>query len=423
MTRTPDHAHKLTDQANLKILRALEDQDTSVTFDDALEHDMVLNMGPQHPATHGVLRLLLRLDGETIVAAVPDLGYLHRGYEKLAENMSYHEFIPHTDRLDYLSPLANNVAYVLAVEKLAGIEVPTRAQYLRVICAETARLASHLVWMGSMAMDVGAVTVLLWGFREREKLQDIWDVLTGVRFTTSFTRVGGMANDITDEAVSMIKEFLDRFPENLSESERLLIRNRIFIDRCENVGAVSREDAINLGLTGPLLRACGVGHDLRRDEPYLVYNELDFDVPVYHDGDVLARFYVRMQEMKESAAILRQALEKMPKGPVNAADPKRVLPKKERTYGKMEELIHDFMIVNFGINPPIGETYHAIEAAKGELGFYIVSHGEGYPWRLKIRSPSFANLQALPPMLRGGMISDVVAVIGSVDPVMGEADK
>ncbi len=423
MNRGSDRGPASAEQARLKILDALEDQDTTVTFDDPLEHDMVLNMGPQHPATHGVLRLLVRLDGETIVAAVPDLGYLHRGYEKLAENMTFHEYIPHTDRLDYLSPLANNVAYVLAVEKLAGIEAPPRAQYLRVICAELARLASHLVWLGTMAMDVGAVTVLLWGFREREKIQDIWDLVTGVRFTTSFTRIGGLANDISAESISAIKSFLDTFPANLSEAERLLIRNRIFIDRCEGVGILSAEEVINLGLTGPLLRASGVGHDLRRDEPYLVYKDLDFDIPVYNDCDVLSRFYVRVQEMKESERIIRQALDKMPQGPVNASEPKRVLPKKERTYGKMEELIHDFMIVNFGINPPIGEVYHAIEGSKGELGFYIVSNGEGSPWRLKIRAPSFCNLQALTPMLKGGMISDVVAVIGSVDPVMGEADK
>ncbi|MBI4547182.1 MAG: NADH dehydrogenase (quinone) subunit D [Ignavibacteriae bacterium] len=406
-----------------RILRALESQDTTVTFDDPLESTMVLNMGPQHPATHGVLRLLIRLDGETIVSTVPELGYLHRGYEKIAENMTYHEYIPHTDRLDYLSPLANNVAYVLAVEKLAGIEAPPRAQYIRVICAELARLASHLVWLGTMAMDVGAVTVLLWGFREREKIQDIWDVLTGVRFTTSFTRIGGLAQDMTDEAAAMIKKFLGEFPQSLAECENLLAKNRIFIERCEGVGVISKEDAISIGLTGPALRACGVEHDLRRDEPYLNYNELDFDIPVYTDCDALARFYVRMQEMKESAKIIRQVLERIPKGPVNASDPKRVLPKKEHTYGKMEELIHDFMLVNFGINPPIGEVYHAIEGSKGELGFYIVSHGEGYPWRLKIRSPSFVNLQALPIMLKGQMISDVVAIIGSVDPVMGEADK
>ena len=406
-----------------KILRALEDQDTNVTFDDPLVHEMVLNMGPQHPATHGVLRLLVRLDGETIVSVIPDLGYLHRGYEKIAENCTYHEFIPHTDRLDYLSPLANNVAYVLAVEKLAGIEVPARAQYIRVICAELARLAGHLVWVGTMAMDVGAVTVLLWGFREREKIQDIWDLLTGVRFTTSFTRVGGLAQDMTAETIGAISKFLDQFLDNLAECEKVLIKNRIFIDRCEGVGSVTREQAIAIGLTGPSLRACGVEHDLRKDEPYLVYNDLEFDIPTYKDGDVLARFYVRMEEMRQSYKILRQALEKMPQGPVNAKEPKRVLPQKERTYGKMEELIHDFMLVNFGINPPIGEVYHAIEASKGELGFYIVSHGEGYPWRLKIRSPSFVNLQSLPIMLKGGTISDLVAVIRSLDPVVGQADK
>ncbi len=406
-----------------KILQALEDQDTTVVFNDPLEHDMVLNMGPQHPATHGVLRLLIRLDGETIVAVVPDLGYLHRGYEKIAENCTYHEFIPHTDRLDYLSPLANNVAYVLAVEKLAGIEVPVRAQYVRVICAELARLASHLIWLGTMAMDVGAVTVLLWGFREREKIQDIWDLMTGVRFTTTFTRVGGLAQDVSAETVAAIVSFLDDFKRGLRECEKILIKNKIFIGRCEGVGYISPEDAIQLGVTGPALRACGIGHDLRRDEPYLVYNEFDFDIPVYQDGDSLARFYVRLQELKESVRILRQAIEKLPPGPVNASDPKRVLPKKERTYGKMEELIHDFMIVNFGINPPIGEAYHAIEASKGELGFYLVSNGEGYPWRLKIRSPSFVNIQAMPVMMKGQMISDVVAIIGSMDPVMGEADK
>jgi NADH-quinone oxidoreductase subunit D len=409
--------------AKQKILRALENADTNVSFDDALEHDMVLNMGPQHPATHGVLRLLLRLDGETIVSAVPDLGYLHRGYEKIAENCSFHEFIPHTDRLDYLSPLANNVAYVLAVEKLAGIEATKRTQYIRVVCAELARLASHLVWLGTQAMDVGAVTVLLWGFREREKIQDIWDVLTGVRFTTSFTRIGGLAQDMTPECAAMVTRFLDQFAESLDECERILVRNRIFVERCEGIGIITKEQALAYGVTGPILRACGVDHDLRRDEPYLVYPELDFHVPVYDDCDVLARFYVRMQEMKESVKILRQALAKMPQGPVNAGEPKKVLPKKERTYGKMEELIHDFMIINFGINPPIGEVYQAIEASKGELGFYLVSHGEGHPWRLKIRSPSFVNLQPLPIMMKGGMISDVVAIIGSVDPVMGEADK
>jgi NADH-quinone oxidoreductase subunit D len=274
-----------------------------------------------------------------------------------------------------------------------------------------------------MAMDVGAVTVLLWGFREREKIQDIWDLLTGVRFTTSFTRIGGLAQDISPETLAAVKNFLDAFPRSLDECEKLLIKNRIFIERCEGVGRISAAKAIDIGMTGPALRACGIGHDLRRDEPYLVYDKLDFHVPVYTDGDTLARFYVRMQEMRESVKILYQVLDQMPQGPVNASDPKKVLPKKERTYGSMEELIHDFMIVNFGIHPPVGEIYNAIEGSKGELGFYLVSNGEGNPWRLKIRSPSFVNLQALPVMLKGGMISDVVAVIGSLDPVMGEADK
>ncbi len=406
-----------------KILQALENQDVSVYFDDPLENDMILNMGPQHPATHGVLRLLIRLDGETIIGTVPEVGYLHRGYEKMAENMSYHEYIPHTDRLDYLSPLANNVAYVLAVEKLAGIEVPRRAQFIRVIIAEMARIMSHLVAMGSTAMDVGALTVLLWGFREREKLQDIQDVFTGVRFTTSFTRIGGLAQDMSDEAIAMLKNFLDQFPEKIKDVEKLLFKNRIFIQRCEGIGVISKHDAIAMGLTGPNLRASGVAHDLRRDEPYLVYNELDFDIPTYDDGDALARFYIRMEEMKQSVKIIRQALEKMPKGPVNAALPKKVLPPKERIYTKMEELIHDFMLINFGISPPVGEVYQAIENSKGELGFYISSRGEGSPWRLKIHSPSFINIQALPILLKGHLVSDVVAIIGSIDPVMGEADK
>jgi NADH-quinone oxidoreductase subunit D len=272
-------------------------------------------------------------------------------------------------------------------------------------------------------MDVGAVTVLLWGFREREKIQDIWDIFTGVRFTTSYTRVGGVAHDMTPEAVAATKLFIDQLFESLAEVEKLLLKNKIFIDRCEGVGYLSKEQAVAMGMTGPILRASGVQHDLRRDQPYLVYSQLDFDIPVYTDGDVLARFYVRLEEMKQSGKIIRQALEKIPPGPWRSDDPKKALPIKERVYSKMEELINDFMIINFGINPPVGECYHAIEGSKGELGFYIVSRGEGNPWRLKIRSPSFCNLQAMPIMLKGRMISDVVAIIGSVDPVMGEADK
>jgi len=394
-----------------------------VELKDPLENTMILNMGPQHPATHGVLRLLIKLDGETVLGVVPELGYLHRGYEKIAEASTYHEFIPHTDRLDYLSPLSNNVAYVLAVEKLAGIEIPRRAQYIRVLVCEMSRIASHLVATGSMAMDVGALTVLLWTFREREKLLDIYDVLCGARFTTSYTRIGGLQQDWTPQCSEMLRTFLDGFGKELREVESLLQTNRIFIDRCENVGRISREDAIAWGLTGPLLRAAGVPRDLRRDVPYLVYPELDFSVITFTESDALARFYLRIAEMRESAGILRQALEKLPEGPYNAFETKRVLPTKEKTYTRMEELIHDFMLINLGIDPPIGEAYLGVESSKGELGFYIVSDGTGHPWRMKIRSPSTCNLSALPIMLKGGMISDIVAVIGSVDPVMGEADK
>lgn len=404
------------------ILKALEDQDTSVLF-DPLDNTMVLNIGPQHPATHGVLRLLVKLEGETVLSSVADLGYLHRGYEKIAENGTYHEFIPHTDRLDYLSPISNNVGYVLAVEKLLGLEVPPRAQYIRVLVCEMARIASHLVSVGSMAMDVGALTVLLWTFREREKVLDIFDVLCGARFTTSYARIGGLQQDWSPQCTAMLEAFLQEFEQDVVEIEALLRTNKIFIDRCEGVGYLSQGDCVAMGLTGPLLRASGVPYDLRRDNPYLVYEKLDFNVVTAKESDALARFYVRIAEMRESAKILRQSLDALPAGSYNAMNPKRVLPNKERTYTKMEELIHDFMLINIGIDPPVGEVYQAIESSKGQLGFYIVSDGTGHPWRMKIRSPSMVNLQSLPMMLKGAMISDIVAIIGSLDPVMGEADK
>ncbi len=406
------------------ILKALESDDVKAYFEDALENQLVLNMGPQHPATHGVLRLLVSLDGETAVNCVPEVGYLHRGYEKLAENMTFHEFIPHTDRLDYLSPLANNVCYAMAVEKLLKLEVPIRTKFIRTICCELARITSHLVFVGCMAMDVGALTVFLWTFRDREKILDILDILTGVRFTTTYTRIGGVALDMSDEVIARIKKFLDDFEKNLKESQDLIERNKIFINRCENIGHISKEQALAIGLTGPNLRASGVKKDLRKDEPYLVYDQLDFEVPVLTEGDVLARYYIRIFELYQSAKILRQCLEMMPAGPINADNTKQVLPEKEQVYTKMEELIHDFMIVNFGNLPEAGaEAYQAIESAKGELGFYLISDGKGYPFRLKIRSPSFSNLQSLPIMMKGCMISDIVAIIGSLDPVMGETDK
>ncbi len=406
-----------------KLLKALLEQDTDITIEDAIENELIINMGPQHPATHGVLRLVLRLDGETVMSVVPELGYLHRGYEKMAEEMSFYEYIPHTDRLDYTSTMCNNVAYVLAVEKLAGIEAPTRAQYIRMIIAELSRIMGHLVAIGTFAMDVGAVTMVLWTFREREIIQNIFDRLAGARFTTSYTRIGGVASDMDDEAVAMTIKLLDDLKEAMNEYEKLLNSNRIFIDRLEGIGLLPKEKAIALGITGPNLRGSGVQYDIRRAKPYLYYDQMDFEVPVYTEGDCLARYFVRVDEVKESMKIVKQCIDKMPKGEIIANEPKKVLPHKAEIYSKMEELIHDFMIVNFGINPPEGDTYFSVENPKGELGFYIVSNGTGHPWKMKIRSPSFCNLQAIETVCKGQMISDVVAIIGSLDPVMGEADK
>ena len=405
-----------------KLLKRLH-EDKDITIEDVLENEMVINMGPQHPATHGVLRLVLRLDGETVTAIVPELGYLHRGYEKMAENMSYVEFIPHTDRLDYLATLCNNVGYVLAVEKLAGIEVPNRAQYLRMIISELSRIASHMVAIGTFAMDVGAVTMVMWTFREREKIQDIFDRVCGARFTTSYTRIGGVASDFDDEALRMTKKIVYDLESALVEMDKLMLGNKIFIDRLEGIGILPLKDAIELGITGPNLRASGVDYDVRRAKPYLFYDQMDFNVPIYSEGDCLARYFIRGDEVRESVKILKQLLDKIPQGEIRANDPKKVLPNKTEIYSKMEELIHDFMIINFGINPPVGDVFHSVENPKGELGFYIVSNGSGNPWKVKIHSPSFCSLQAIPLLCKGAMISDVVAIIGSLDPVMGEADK
>lgn len=421
--RTNAEVDKLNELRQNKIYKALMNGDTSIAFDDALHNDMILNMGPQHPATHGVLRVLLRLDGETILKCVPELGYLHRGYEKLAENTTYHEFIPHTDRLDYLSPLSNNVAIALAIENALGIEAPPRAQWIRTLAAEIARISSHLMAMGSTCMDVGALTILLWTFIEREKLYDIIELFTGARFTTSYTRIGGVANDINDNILQKIRDWAAQFPKELQKSEKLVNRNAIFVNRMAGIGVISKEQAISLGLTGATLRGSGIPRDLRRDNPYLVYDQLDFDVITFPDGDCWSRYQVRVNEMKESIKIINQILDKMPKGPTMANEPKKVLPRKNEIYTKMEELIHDFMLINYGAEPEPGETYTAIEAPKGELGFFIVSDGTGHPWKMKIRSPSASNLQGLPALVEGSMISDVVACIGSVDPVMGEADK
>lgn len=406
-----------------KIIKEITDKDVSVIFEDPLENDLILNMGPQHPATHGVLRVVLRLDGETIIKCVPELGYLHRGYEKIAENMVYHEYIPFSDRLDYLSPLHNNVAIALAFDNALGIEAPPRAQWIRTLVAELARISSHLMAMGSTAMDVGALTLFLWTFVEREKLYDIFERITGARFTTSYSRIGGVANDIDDETFAMIKKWADEFPKNLEDTGKLAHRNRIFIERMAGIGVIDSDKAIKLGLTGPVLRATGFPRDLRRDNPYLIYDELDFDVITYPDGDVWSRYMVRVDEMKESLKMVYQIMDKMPKGEIRLKDTKVALPKKKDVYTKMEELISDFMLINYGAAPEPGETYTAVESTKGELGFFIVSDGTGYPWRLKIRSPSASNLQGLSHMAEGSMIADIVAIIGTIDPIMGEADK
>lgn len=393
---------------------------------------MVLNMGPSHPSTHGVLRVILEMDGEIITKAIPDIGYLHRGDEKIAENMTYTQFIPYTDRLDYLAPLHNNVAYALAVEKLMGIDkqLPLRCQYIRVICCELSRISAHLLGLGAFAMDVGAMTVFLHTFTEREKIYNLIESLTGARFTTSYTRIGGLSRDLPPGWVEQCRKFLQEVVVNFEETEKLLTRNRIFVDRTRDVGVISRADAIDYGLTGPNLRGSGVDYDLRKAHPYLVYDQLEFDIPVGSAGDCYDRYLVRMEEMRQSVRILHQCLDKIPGGadnkigePVNIPDGKTVLPPKDKVLTSMEELIHQFMLVTQGVNAPVGEIYFGAENPKGELGFYINSRGGGTPYRLKIRAPSFANLSILPHTLPGHLMSDVVSILGSIDFVMGECDR
>jgi NADH-quinone oxidoreductase subunit D len=399
--------------------------ESSGELSDLQGEKMVLNMGPSHPATHGVLRLVLELDGEIITKAAPDVGYLHRGDEKIAENMTYTQFIPYTDRLDYLAPLANNVAYVLAVEKLLGIDkqLPPRCQYIRVICCELARVSAHLLGLGAFAMDVGAVTVFLHTFTEREKIYNLIEALTGARFTTTYTRIGGLSRDLPPGWVDQCRGFLNEVVVNFDESEKLLTRNRIFVDRTRDVGVIPRDVAIDYGLSGPNLRGSGVDHDLRKAHPYLVYDELEFDVPVGSVGDSYDRYLVRMEEMRQSVRILRQCLDKLPGGEINVPDFKTVLPPKKNVLTRMEELIHHFILVTQGINAPPGEVYFGAENPKGELGFYINSKGGGTPHRLKIRAPSFVNLSVLPYLLPGHMMSDTVSILGSLDFVMGECDR
>jgi len=393
------------------------------TTDDLVGEKLTLNMGPSHPATHGVLRLVLELDGEVITKAEPDIGYLHRGDEKIAENMHYNQFVPYTDRLDYLAPLANNVAYACAVEKLMGWELPPRGKAVRVLCCELARISAHLLGIGCYAMDVGAMTVFLYTFTQRETVYNLCEQISGARFTTSYTRVGGQTHDITPEIISAVEKFCNEVSEAIDEVDNLLSRNKIFLDRSKDVGVISREDAIGYGITGPNLRASGVEFDMRKNHPYLGYEDLDFDIPVGQVGDSYDRYLVRMEEMRQSVSLLRQLCSKMPEGPINVMDPKGALPEKERVLMSMEELIHHFIVSTQGIDAPEGEVYFGAENPKGELGFYINSKGGGVPHRLKIRSPSFANLSILPKMLPGHMISDVVVILGSLDFVMGECDR
>lgn len=393
------------------------------TTEDLVGEKLVLNMGPSHPATHGVLRLILELDGEVITKANPDVGFLHRGDEKIAENMQYNQFVPYTDRLDYLAPLANNVAYAMAVEKLMGWELPPRGKAIRVICCEMARISAHLLGLGAYAMDVGAMTVFLYTFTEREKVYDLCELLTGARFTTSYTRVGGQIRDLPDGFLELLEKFCDEFLVALGEIDTLLSRNKIFLDRTRDIGVITREDAISYGLSGPNLRGSGVEHDLRKAEPYLDYDRYDFDIPVGEHGDCYDRYAVRMEEMRQSVKILRQAMKELPDGPINIVDAKQRKPDKEKVLMSMEELIHHFMLVTEGIDAPEGEVYFGAENPKGELGFYIHSKGGGVPYRLKIRAPSFVNLSILPKILEGRLMSDTVAILGSLDFVMGECDR
>jgi len=412
--------------------RSGAENENSATEEDYLSERMTLNMGPSHPSTHGVLRIVLELEGETIISARPEIGYLHRGDEKIAENMTYTQFIPYTDRLDYLSPLANNVAYALAVEKLLGIQdkLTPRCQYIRVICCELARISSHLLGIGSYAMDVGAMTVFLLTFTEREKIYDLCESLTGARFTTSYTRIGGLSRDIPAGWCERCRKFIDEVLFNIDEVETLLTKNKIWIDRTRDIGVIPKDVAIDYGLSGPNLRGSGINFDLRKARPYLIYDKLEFDVPVGSAGDCYDRYLVRIEEMRQSARIIRQCLDQLPGGaenksgePINIDDYKIVLPPKKKVLTSMEELIHQFMLVTQGINAPEGEVYFGAENPKGELGFYINSRGGGAPYRLKIRSPSFVNLSILPWLLPDHTIADVVAILGSLDFVMGECDR
>jgi len=389
----------------------------------APSHTMILNMGPQHPSTHGVLRLVLELDGEVVVRCVPHIGYLHTGIEKGLESKRYQQGIPLTDRLDYLAPLSNNLAYVLAIEKALGITVPERAQTIRVLLTELTRIKSHLVWLGTHALDVGAMSVFLYCFREREQILDMYEAVSGQRMMSTYFRVGGLAADLPPGFEQQVQAFLAAFPDRVAEYEALLTQNPLWRQRTVGIGTISREDAIALGLSGPALRACGVAYDVRKAHPYSGYERYQFDVPLGKTGDVYDRYMVRMAEMRQSQRIALQALARLKPGPINVADPKLMPPPRHLLKKSMEALIHHFKLYSDGFSVPPGEVYQAIEAPKGELGVYLVSDGSPRPYRVHYRAPSFVNLQALSRMVEGRLVADVVAVIGSLDIVLGEIDR
>ncbi|MGD0497401.1 MAG: NADH dehydrogenase (quinone) subunit D [Bryobacteraceae bacterium] len=384
---------------------------------------MLLNMGPQHPSTHGVLRLAVTLDGETVTECLPDIGYLHTGIEKEFEAKTYQQAVTLTDRVDYLAPLSNNLGYCLAVEKLLGMEIPPHAQWMRVMLVELTRLNSHLVWLGTHALDIGAMSVFLYCFREREDILRIFEMFSGQRMMTSYIRIGGLALEPPRGWQQRVKKFIDGFPAKVDEYEDLLTNNRIWIGRTKGVGRLSLEDMLDLGVTGPMLRAAGLKIDARKDEPYSSYEKFDFETPTRTESDVYARYQVRMEEMRQSARIVRQAMDGMPSGPWKAADQHVVLPDREKMKTQMEALIYHFKIVTEGFRVPEGEVYQVIESPRGELGFYVVSDGTALPYRVHMRTPSFGNLQATSRMVEGSLIADSIASLGSMDFVLGDTDR
>ncbi len=391
--------------------------------EDVSGEHMLINIGPQHPATHGVLRLVLELDGETVVRCVPHIGYLHSSFEKLGEYRDWNQVVPLTDRMDYLAPLIYNCAYAMAVEKMMGIEVTERCKVVRVMLMEMDRIFSHLLWLGTTGIDLGAFTVFLYTFQQREKIYDLHEDLTGARITTSSTRIGGMMADLPAGWVEKLSQFLDGFLPVLDEVDTLLTNNAIWIGRTQNVGGISAEDAINFGLSGPNLRASGVPYDVRKDRPYYDYETYDFDVPVGEHGDIYDRYLCRMEEMRQSVRILRQAIDRLPGGPINIDDPRVILPPKTAAMNDMESMIHHFKIVMEGVRAPVGESWFSVESSKGELGMYVVSDGGAKPVRWRVRGPSFINIAALPHMIEGALLSDVIAVNASLDIVLGEIDR